>query len=657
MIFTKMSGGLHIQNGNEQILITPWGKNALRVQGTKNRAFSGEDKGLLPGVEPISAVVTEQDGGATVQNGRITCRVGAQGDLTFLRDGQPFLREYYRAKDVNEHSKPLKIEARQYTGAGENYGLCAKFISNPKEKLFGMGQYQQPNLNLKGCVLELAQRNSQVSVPFYLSSDGYGFLWNNPGIGEVCFGLNYTQWTARCSAELDYWVTVGNTPKEILEQFTAVAGRAPAYPENAMGLWQCKLRYRTQEEVLQVAREYHRRSIALDVIVIDFFHWPHLGDWCFDPVLWPDPKAMVQELKGMGIRCMVSVWPNVEGDSVNFKELSERGLLVRTVKGAIHQPAARFGRDTVFLDATHPEAGPFAWQKVKENYYDHGIDLFWLDEIEPEFITYEFDCYNYYIGPAAKYTNLYPREYTKVFYEGMRAQGREDIVNLVRCTWVGSQQYAALLWSGDVKCNFTALRDQLAGGLNVGMAGIPWWCSDTGGFMYGDINDPEFHELLVRWFQFSTFTAALRMHGERMPYDQTVLPSNGGGNMRTGAPNELWSYGEEPYRIMCKYVELRNALKPYIRSVMEEASANGSPVIRPMFYEFPHDPHCWELENQYMFGTDYLVAPILYAGQRERNVYLPAGQWQNIHTGEMIMGGQAITAAAPLDIIPVYKKA
>ncbi len=656
MFFTKMLGGLHILNGEEQILITPRGKNALRVQATKNRTFSGEDKGLLPESEPVSATVIEEDGGATVQNGRIACRIGQQGDLNFLRDGQPFLKEYYRAKDINEHSKMLKIEARQYVGAGENYGLCAKFISDPQEKLYGMGQYQQANLNLKGCVLELAQRNSQVSVPFYLSSGGYGFLWNNPGIGEVCFGLNYTQWTARCSAELDYWVTVGETPKEILEQFTAVTGRAPAYPENAMGLWQSKLRYRTQEELLSVAREYHQRGIPLDVVVIDFFHWPHLGDWCFDPALWPDPKAMVKELKGMGIRCMVSVWPNVDADSVHFKELSERGLLVRTVRGVVRQAPVAQGRDTVFLDATNPAAGTFAWQKLKENYFDYGIDLFWLDEIEPEFGSYDFGAYSYYVGPALKYTNLYPREYSKFIYEGLQAQGAADIVSLTRCAWVGSQNYAALLWSGDVRCNFTALRDQLAGGLNVGMAGIPWWCSDTGGFMGGDIADPAFHELLVRWFQFSTFTAALRMHGDRLPFDRTKLPGTGGGEMRTGAPNELWSYGEEVYEILRKYVDIREKLKPYLQKATRQASQNGSPVIRPMFYEFPHDPHCWELEDQYMFGTDYLVAPVLYAGQRERRLYLPVGQWQNIHTGELVTGGQTITADAPLDIIPVYKK-
>lgn len=184
---------------------------------------------------------------------------------------------------------------------GGDYKITVRFDANENEKIFGMGQYQQPNLNLKGCILELAQRNSQISIPFYISSLGYGFLWNNPGIGEAAFGANYTQWKSECSEEIDYWITADDTPKEIMKNFTEVTGRAPEFPDNALGLWQCKLRYRTQDEVLEVAREYKRRGIPLDVIVIDFFHWIRQGDWSFDPKYWPDPQAMIDELKEMGV--------------------------------------------------------------------------------------------------------------------------------------------------------------------------------------------------------------------------------------------------------------------------------------------------------------------------------------------------------------------
>lgn len=198
-----------------------------------------------------------------------------------------------------------------------------------------MGQYQQKYMDLKGCTLELAQRNSQISVPFAVSSLGYGMLWNNPAVGQVTFGKNYTEWTARSTKDMDYWLTAADTPKEILENYTAVTGRAPKFPEDRMGLWQCKLRYRTQEEVLEVARRYQKEGIKIDQIVIDFFHWTVQGDWKFDEKYWPDPKAMVDELHSMGIKVIVSVWPSVDRKSENFWPMLDRGLLIKTERGAL----------------------------------------------------------------------------------------------------------------------------------------------------------------------------------------------------------------------------------------------------------------------------------------------------------------------------------
>ena len=243
-------------------------------------------------------------------------------------------------------------------------------------------------------MLELAQRNSQISVPFYLSNKGYGFLWNNAGIGEVMFGKNYTQWRSKLSEELDYWITADDTPKAIMENYTEVVGRAPEFPENALGLWQCKLRYRTQDEVLEVAREYKRRGIPLDVIVIDFFHWIRQGDWSFDPEYWPNPQAMMDELREMGIRCMVSIWPTVDRKSVNFNEMFDRGLFIRTERGSIQ--CFDFQGDTVIYDALNPEAREFIWNKAEENYYKYGIDMFWLDEAEPEYSAYDYEHYRHY---------------------------------------------------------------------------------------------------------------------------------------------------------------------------------------------------------------------------------------------------------------------
>ena len=654
MFFNK-DNSLIYKKGNERIMIEPWGKNALRVRVTYNAEFIGNDHALERAGS--TAQIDIKGEFAAVTNGKISCRLSKDGCLEFFRDGQSILKEYSRDwRGAHGHSPSMKVSSRELKPvSGSDYSITMRFEADSREKIFGMGQYQQPNLDLKGCILELAQRNSQISIPFYISSKGYGFLWNNEGIGEVMFGANYTQWNGKLAEEADYWITADDTPKAIIENYTAVTGRAPEFPENALGLWQSKLRYRTQDEVLEVAREYHRRGIPLDVIVIDFFHWIRQGDWSFDPKYWPDPKAMVEELRSMGTRCMVSIWPTVDKKSVNYPEMADRGLLVRTERGSAQ--CFDFQGDTVIYDATNPEAREFIWQRSYENYYKNGIDMFWLDEAEPEYSAYDFDNYRYHAGAALKVSNRYPKEHARAYYEGLKAQGQTDIVNLIRCAWVGSQKYAALVWSGDIRSTFEALRDQVSAGLNIGLAGIPWWVSDTGGF-FGDVEDEHFNELMIRWFQFSAFCPVLRMHGDRGPHNIPALSDLdfGGGFSATGQPNELWSFGEETYKILKKYLDIRLSMKDYIKSVLNEASETGSPVIRTMFYEFPEDERCWESDDQYMFGSKYLIAPVLYQGMTEREVYLPSGTWKSIHDGKLYSGEQTVTAAAPIDIIPVYEK-
>ena len=494
---------------------------------------------------------------------------------------------------------------------------------------------------------------TQASVPFLISSLGYGFLWNNPAVGRATFAKNVTEWRAESAKQLDYWVTAG-TPKEVMEHYTALSGRAPEFPENALGLWQCKLRYRTQEEVLEVAREYHRRGIPLDVIVIDFFHWTRQGEWKFDRKYWPDPAAMVRELASYGTRCMISVWPTVDKKSENFAEMRDKGLLIRPERGS---QCFDFLGDSYLYDATNPEARRYLWEKCRANYYKCGIDMFWLDEAEPEYSAYEFDNYRYFLGTDLQVGNLYPVLHARAFYEGQRAAGQTDICNLIRCAWAGSQKYGAVLWSGDIQGNFASLRDQFAAGLNVGLAGIPWWTTDIGGF-FVNVREKSYRELLLRWFEWATFCPVLRMHGDKEPCDEAPLDERewGGGFCHTGLPNELWSFGEDVCAVLKSYVDLRVKMRPYLKEVMREASENGSPVMRAMFYEFPEDEACWAADDQYMFGPKYLVAPVLWEGMTRRNVYLPAGRWRDLNSGEVLAGGQTVTADAPVEVIPVYER-
>ncbi len=661
MIFSNVNNTLVVRHQTEIICIEPWGKDSLRVRATQYRDFTGRTWALsqeLTQEQKRAEITIEGNEKAAITNGRITATVNVVGIISFFRDGKLFLREYYRSYYGTEskESRCLKIIARDYKPIiGGDYELTVRFESNDGEKLFGMGQYQHPYLDLKGCVLELAQRNSQITIPFAVSSLGYGFLWNNPAVGRASFGKNYTEWTAEATKEMDYWITVGEGPAQIVENYTEVTGRAPVMPSELLGLWQCKLRYRTQEEVLEVARKYNSLGIPLDVIVIDFFHWTRQGDWQFDSDYWPDPKAMCDELHSMGIKVVVSVWPSVDRKSINYQEMFEKGYLIRTERGSIQ--TYDFEGDCLEIDVTNPEAREFIWEKCKKNYYDYGIDMFWLDNAEPDYAVYDYDNYRYALGCALEVGNIYPQLYAKAFCDGITACGREkEMVHLVRSAWAGSQKYSTLVWSGDVPSTFEAFRDQLSAGLNMGLAGIPWWTTDIGGFMTDDVNAPEFKELLLRWFEFAVFCPVLRMHGDRGPHDIPPLSDKeyGGGSLYTGHPNELWSYGEEAFDIMKKQLDIRLSLKPYIEKLMKETSENGAPLMRTMFYEFPDDGKCWEITDQYMFGSDYLVAPILNAGQFEREVYLPAGTWKNLNDNTEYSGNQTVLCKAPIESIPVF---
>lgn len=669
-----------IRNGASQVFIEPWGENSVRVRMTAEAQMDDHDWALCEKVKEIAPVITQTTVDMTdpwyrgeewkkyhytgkeytMVIGKLTVKVNAEGWISFYNQkGDLLTQEYWRNRDrICRYAVPIRIPARELkpiTGTSD-YELTARFEAFDDEKIFGMGQYQEKHMDKKGAVLELAHRNSQASVPFYVSSRGYGFFWNNPAIGTATFGMNKTEWYAKSTKKMDYFLTAGDTPAEILEQYTAATGRSPMMPEFGLGYWQCKLRYRNQQEILEVAREHKRRGLPMDAIVVDFFHWTMQGEFKFEPRDWPDPDAMVKELKELGIETVVSVWPTIDERSENYGEMAENGYLVQTDRGN-HNHMTWMG-NIVFYDPTNPGAREFVWKKCKENYYKKGIRIFWLDEAEPEYGPYDFDNYRYYAGPALQCTNIYPLMYAKGFYEGLKAEGEKDILSLVRCAWAGSQKYGVLTWSGDIHSSFRAMKEQLQAGLNMGMAGIPWWTSDIGGFIGGDITDPAFKELLMRWFAWGAFCPVFRMHGERSPwYEREQEFINGVRQLTSGQDNEVWSFGEDNYEIMKKYLFIRENLRDYVRQSMENTSRTGEPVMRPLFFDFPEDPESWKVETAYMFGRDLLVSPVTEAGVKEWKVYLPKGsKWTEAATGKEYEGGQYVEAYAPIDIIPVFVK-
>lgn len=648
----RVGEGVEVREGHEVVRIEPWGADSVRVRAAIDHIVDDLPGALdrhapSPGTQ---TVVEVGDAAVRITNGALTTVVE-----TSLGEGTPATLIRFEADGrelLAEQRSHFQCPARVFNPVcGGRSRLEQHFHAYDNEQLFGLGQRQHGRLNQKGLALELRQRNAEVCIPFMMSSRGYGFLWNNPAVGHVELAANRTRWAADASRQIDYWVTTG-TPAVMLRHYADATGHAPLLPDWAAGFWQSKLRYRSQDELLAVAREYKRRGLPLAVIAIDFFHWPALGSWRFDAAAWPDPRAMVDELERLGIRVMVSIWPMVSPLSENWEEMARRGLLVGVSGGlpytlAFPSSSVQTPLGVGLYDASNPEARAFLWSRIRSNYLDLGVKMWWLDACEPMVGPVDPSLLRFRAGEGDEVVNIYPAMHARTFYDGMVEAEQTDVVSLARSAWAGSQRYGAAVWSGDIPATFDSLRRSIPAGLNVGLSGIPWWTTDIGGFHGGDPNDPAYRELMVRWFEYGAFCPLFRLHGDRAPR----MPV---GPEMTGGPNEVWSFGDEAYEVIRDVLSLRERIRPYLMEQMLRAHEAGIPPMRPLFVDFPEDDESWLVDDEFMLGPDLLVAPIVEAGVRGREVYLPPGDWIDAWSGVLRSGRLRLDVDAPLQRIPVF---
>ena len=635
----RFSGSeLTFSRAGELMRVTSPAPGTLRVEAFPGcRAFS-EDFTLIPAECPIRVLERERE--TRISSGGLTLRLEENAKLTFF-EGERILLEEKPELTFNTGFRHYENEASGL------WSIRTTFEGREGERFYGMGHEASGAFDLKGCSFDLRHVNAKCTVPFVYSSLGYGFLWNNPALGNVELSRNRTRWSVDAAKKMDY-VVLSGSPKEVSSLLADLTGHAPVLPEWAAGFWQSRLRYETQEELLAVAHRYREEGIPLSVIVADYFHWTEQGDYRFDPRYWPDIKAMTEELHRMGVKLVVSMWPTINQASENYTEMKERNLLIRTSRGS----------DRVFdfygwqaeIDPTNPETREYVFGKLKENYLDNGVDQLWFDEAEPEIHPEHFDNLLLHAGRGDEVGLIYPYYYAKMVWDGFQKMGKEA-VTLTRCAYLGSQKYGALVWSGDIPSTFRSLSDQVKAGLNMAMCGIPWWNTDIGGFYGADIESEDFRELIVRWFQFGVFSPVMRLHGSRVKHGRKtdiIEPS--------GDPNEIWSFGEENFALLKDLILLRLRLRPYILDAMKEASEKGYPVMRPMFFEYPEDETAYTTGGQYMFGPDILFAPVTEKGARSKTVYLPEGEWILTRDGrEYAPGWHEIPAELP-EFVAFVKK-
>ncbi|MDO4563568.1 MAG: glycoside hydrolase family 31 protein [Clostridia bacterium] len=616
----------------ETICITPCGEECIRVRISPQGQIS--DENLTLEQKSAAARTYKEQGVSVLTCGKLSAKIYDSGKLVFCYDGKTIIEE-----------KPTLAFDSGYRcfkhRSGNLWSAQITFCAHEDEHFYGLGHEATGRFDLKGCTIDLRNVNAKCAIPFVFSSLGYGFLWNSASTGQCSLAYNHTRWQSDAMRQMDF-VVIGGTARTVLSRLADLTGHAPMLPEWAAGFWQSRLRYETQEELLSVARRYKEEGIELSVIVADYFHWTEQGDYKFDSKYWPDVRAMADELHSMGIKLMVSVWPTINENSENYRTMDEENMLVRTARGINH--VFPFYGPQSLIDVTNARTRDFVWNKLKENYIDYGVDGFWLDEAEPEFHPVQFDNLLFHLGAGDEVGLLYPYYYAKMVYDGMKSIGREDIVTLTRCAYLGSQKFGALVWSGDIPSTFESLSDQVKSSLNMAMCSIPWWTTDIGGFYGGDTRTDYFRELIIRWFQYGVFCPITRLHGVRAKTKESrdiIEP--------TGGDNEIWSFGDEAAATLKKLISLRCALRPYVLKHMRIASEIGCPVIRPMFFDFPDEEVCYSLGGQYMFGSDILFAPITQQGQTEKEVYLPKGRWVFTRDKKIYEGGKSYLMHAETD--------
>ena len=671
-------------------------EQVMRVQFTARSTFSTADSLAVLPQTARAPVVTAAADELVVSAGSLVAHVErATGDITWrTAGGELLVREtgggHSDARQLDEvevirtvfdaSTRARKVAsvdgAHVLTEGGRQivdrtaYATTLRLAPEPGEAIYGLGQHEEGILDYRGHDQHLYQQNMKVAVPVLVSSRGYAIMFDSFSAGYFTDGPDGASYSADVEDELDYYVVLGPEFDAIISRLRGLTGRVPMLPRWALGYHQSKERYTDAAELRHVAAEHRRRHIPLDCVIQDWKSWPEglWGEKHFDPARYPDPAGLCAALHDEHVRLVVSIWPNMVGDGPNELEFREAGLLLGDDSTSDPRDAA--GRELY-------------WRQVDRGYFRHGVDGFWADCTEPFEADWRgadqpspVERRRINLGQAQRYldpeqVNAYSLLHTRGLYEGQRSSGADRrVFVLTRSAGLGQQRYGSVTWSGDISATWGTLRRQIADGLNFCLTGNPRWNFDIGAFFVasrpdywfwrgdfpGGVDDLGYRELYVRWLQLATFTPVMRAHGAETPRE----PWN------FGAP------GDENYDTIVAFIRLRYRLLPYLYSLLAAETRTDYTSMRALAFDFRADPAVHGIDDEFMLGPALLVCPVTApyrygpgsavldpAGTLPvREVYLPAGtDWYDFWTGERLCGGQRITAAAPLGVLPLYVRA
>ncbi len=648
-------------------------RGILRVTFTRSGAFPEASPFLVKRTSAPVRDTAEDAEFVYVSTSSLRARVSkATGVLeTFDAEGKPVFAEgglrtldAFDAKII-DRSRPaftekietadgvkLRVREAEKIGYKRLYRARLPLCFRDDEALYGLGQPASGPANLRGRALYQCQANQSIALPFLVSTGGYGLLIDCgcPFIFDDSGAEGGPLLYFSAVEALDYYIIPGCC-EDAVKGYHDLSGKPSLPPAWAFGYFQSQERYETADELISVASLYREKGIGLDCVVLDWCSWKdgHWGQKSFDETRFPDPLGMMEKLHSLDAHLMISVWPNMNPRTENNAEFKEKGLLL---------PGGEL------YDALNPDGRALYWAQAKRGLFDQGIDAWWCDSSEPwscewdrEEVSLPSEIFQETARTAAEAIgadrgNAYPFFHAMAMWEGQRSADRgKRVLNLTRSAWLGQQRFGTVMWSGDIAAKWETLKKQIAIGLDFCASGMPYWTQDIGGFFVkrgkawywdGDFeagwDDPEYRELFVRWYEYAAFLPVFRGHG-------------------TDIRRELTNLSGAEYEAVLRFNRARYQLLPYLYSLAGHIALEGGIMMKPLAFYDPMDPRARAVDDEFLLGNDLLVCPVTDYLARSRMVYLPRGEWYELHTGRRLSGGREYEADAPLGALPVFARA
>jgi len=682
--YQKTDSGLKFSTDNLNVEVKLYGENMIRIiKYPAGKSFIKNSLSVIKQEQKTKFSISENRNVISLKTNDLSIFIDAEnGTIT------------YKSPSGKELLKETGSDFKPFNDAGNaTYSVTQSFQLEKEEPIYGLGILQNGKMSQRNTDIKMIQNNTWDFVPFFQSVKGYGVFWDNESPTQFTDKPGKTTFSSEVGEGVDYYFIYGKNADGVIAGMRNLTGNVPMIPLWTYGYWQSKERYKSQDELLDVVKKYRDLKVPLDGIIQDWQYWGNNYQWNAMDFISPDfldAKKMIQDIHDMNAHLSVSIWSSFGPMTNPYREMDRKGMLFNFKTWPesgreVWPPDMNYPSGVRVYDAYNPEARNIYWKYLNKGVFSLGVDTWWMDSTEPDHLSQKPEDLDTktYLGSFRKVRNAYPLMTVGGVYDHQRETTSDKrVFILTRSAFAGQQRYAANTWSGDVNSSWESLRNQVPAGLNFSLTGNPNFNSDIGGFFAGvykrngGANNPMFQELYVRWLQYGTFTPMMRSHG-------------------TDVPREIYQFGKKGdvvYDAIEKFINLRYSLLPYIYSVSWDVSKNNSSFLRALSMDFSSDRKTWDINNEYLFGKSFLVAPVLNAqytpekivktdenegwnetdaNKKENSVshidfnqnkavkvYLPAGaDWFDFWTDEKHKGGQEIEKSVNLQSIPLYVKA